>query len=66
MMVRIEFGDLIIEQLSDSSGVFTGDNLQLKWQSFERSDSGFGIISGDCNSSRNNQSAVIKPRMEEK
>lgn len=65
-MVRIEFGDLVIEEISDSSGVFTGNNLQVKWRSSIRVDDGFGTLEGDHNSSINNQSAVIRPRWEEK
>lgn len=64
-MVRIEFGDLIIEQISDSSGVFTGDNLQVKWRSCMKVDEGFGTLEGDFNSSMNNQSAVIRPCINE-
>lgn len=64
-MVRIEFGDLIIDRISDSSGVFTGDNLQVKWRSSLKCDEGFGSLEGDFNSSVNNQSAVIRPRFEE-
>lgn len=64
-MVRIEFGDLIIEQVSNSSGIFTGENLQVGWRSYRRVDDGFGILEGDCNNSSNNQSAVIRPSMEE-
>jgi len=64
-MVRIEFGDLIIDTISDSSGVFTGDNLQVKWRSSLKSDEGFGSLEGDFNSSVNNQSAVIRPCLEE-
>ncbi len=65
-MVRIEFGDLIIDELSESSGVFTGNNLQVKWRASTRIDDGFGTLQGDNNSSINNQSAVIRPRWEEK
>ena len=65
-MVRIEFGDLIIEQISDSSGVFTGDNLQVKWRSCMNVDEGFGTLDGDSNSSTNNHSAVIRPCISEK
>lgn len=59
-MVKIEFGDLIIEQMSDSSGIFTGDNLQVKWRSYTKTDEGFGTLEGDSNCSANNQSAVIR------
>ncbi|HYF83356.1 MAG TPA: hypothetical protein VEB00_10055 [Clostridia bacterium] len=65
-MVRIEFGDLIIEQLSDSSGVFSGDNFQAKWRSWMKVDEGFGTLEGDFNNSLNNQSAVIRTCMEDK
>jgi len=64
-MVRIEFCDLIIDKISDTSGVFTGDNLQVKWRCSSKIDEGFGSLEGDCNSSVNNQSAVIRPCMEE-
>lgn len=64
-MVRIEFGDLIIDRISDTSGVFSGDNLQVKWRSSLKVDEGFGSLEGDYNSSVNNQSAVIRPCMEE-
>jgi hypothetical protein len=64
-MVRIEFKDLIIEQISDSSGVFTGDNLQVKWRSCIKIDEGFGTLEGDSNNSTNNQSAVIRPCISE-
>ena len=65
-MVKIEFGDLIIEQVSDSSGVFSGDNFQVKWRSWMKVDEGFGILEGDSNNSLNNQSAVIRTCMEDK
>jgi len=65
-MVKIEFGDLIIEQMSDSSGVFTGDNLQLKWRSYRKFDEGFGTLEGNSNNSLNNQSAVIRTCLDDK
>lgn len=63
-MAKIQFGDLVIEQISDSSGVFTGNNIQVKWKSYQKSDSGFGTIAGDGNKSTNLQSAVIRPKLE--
>jgi hypothetical protein len=64
-MVRIDFGDLIIEKISDSSGVFTGDNLQVKWHSCIKSDEGFGVLEGDSNTSSNNLSMLIRPCIKE-
>jgi len=60
-MVRIEFGDLIIENVSDSSGVFSGDNLQVCWKAYIRTDEGFGAINGDSNNSLNNRSVLVRP-----
>lgn len=65
-MVKIEFGDLIIEQVSESSGVFTGDNLQAKWRAYAKIDEGFGNLTGDSNNSLNNQSAVIRTCFKDK
>lgn len=65
-MVRIEFGDLVIGEISDSSGVFSGDNLQVKWKSYIKKNEGFGNVEGDSNNSLNNQSAVIRTYTEEK
>ncbi|KUO77623.1 MAG: hypothetical protein APF77_19920 [Clostridia bacterium BRH_c25] len=65
-MVKIEFGDLIIERISDSSGVFSGDNLQVKWRSWVKTDEGFGTLEGDSNNSTYNKSAVIRTCMEDK
>ncbi|MGE5631613.1 MAG: hypothetical protein ACM3TR_11025 [Caulobacteraceae bacterium] len=65
-MVRIDFGDLIIGNISDSSGVFSGDNLQVKWKAYIKADEGFGILEGDENKSLNNQSVVIRSCSPEK
>lgn len=65
-MVRVEFGDLVVGEISDSSGVFTGDNLQVKWKSYIKKDEGFGSVEGDSNNSLNNQSAVIRTYAKEK
>jgi len=46
--------------MSESSGIFTGDNLQVKWRSYSKTDEGFGTLEGDSNYSANNQSAVIR------
>lgn len=64
-MVKIEFGDLIIEAISNSSGVFSGDNLQVKWRSIAKTDSGFGTLEGNSNNSIHNQSSVIRACMED-
>lgn len=59
-MVRIEFKDLIINEISDSSGVFSGDNLLVKWKAFIQSNEGYGSLSGENNRCVNNKSKVVK------
>lgn len=59
-MVNIKFEDLIIENISDSSGVFSGDNIQVKWKAYAKDNNGFGTISGDLNRSMNNRSILIR------
>lgn len=59
-MVRIEFKDLIIDRISSSSGVFSGDNLQVNWKACIKNNLGYGKLSGEGNKCINNSSKVIK------
>jgi hypothetical protein len=48
-MVRITFQDLKINEISQSSGVFSGNNAQMNWKHVARVNEGQGVISGDHN-----------------
>lgn len=58
-MVRIVFNDIRIEEVSHSSGVFSGHNLPLKWGHRSKSNEGYGSITGDNNTAKDNVHFVI-------
>jgi hypothetical protein len=62
-VARIEFNDLIIESLSDASGVFTGNNIQFKWKSYPVINQGYGEIAGNSNKYINNKNIIIKRKI---
>lgn len=59
-MVYIEFDQIKVENISNSSGIFTGDNIQIKWKALNCSNEGCGTLDGDKNHSLNNQNIVIQ------
>ncbi|MCC3373113.1 hypothetical protein [Cohnella sp. REN36] len=46
-MRNIRFGELRINSISRSSGVFAGDNRQAGFKSFSKSNQAFGSVSGE-------------------
>jgi len=58
-MVRIRFEGLSVGEISQSSGVFSGNNFPIKWKNEKLSNEGFGSISGDHNKSTRITSAVV-------
>lgn len=59
-MVRIEFKDLIIDEVEGSSGIFSGRNIQVGWKAVIKTNSGFGNLEGDRNCSNSNKSIVVE------
>ncbi|EIT85582.1 hypothetical protein A374_10103 [Fictibacillus macauensis ZFHKF-1] len=57
--MRIVFNDLIIDQLSQSSGVFSGENIHIGTSAIGKHNEGTGRISGSRTISVNNRSLVI-------
>lgn len=60
MKTNIRFKALKIDNISNSSGVFSGDNLQVKWKAFIETNEGSGGLSGNYNKLNNPKSIVIK------
>jgi hypothetical protein len=60
-MVRIFFNDLRIDQISNSSGVFSGRNMQTKWKHSKKINEGFGSLSGDKNITAGNRNVILDP-----
>ena len=64
-MVTIELSDMRIHSVSNSSGVFWGDNLLFKWKSVKTDNSGYGTLAGSNNLCFGTKCAVIKDEKEE-
>jgi len=48
-MTTIKFGDLEISKISQTSGVFTGNNTQKGWKAIGNINAGFGNVHGNQN-----------------
>jgi hypothetical protein len=60
-MVRIRLKDLKVGTLSDSSGIFYGQNHKFGWKTTDKTNEGFGRISGAKNVSTGNFSILNDP-----
>lgn len=58
-MERITFKDLIIGEIKNSSGVFSGDNFHYGWKAVKKINEGLGSITGDKNKLCQNHHTVI-------
>lgn len=58
--MHIQFGKFTINQLSNSSGVFSGDNIQSNFTSHSHKNEGSGTTSGEKNILTNNKHVVAK------
>lgn len=59
-MLKIQFDELKIDTISESSGVFSGDNALVNWKAKSIKNEGFGSLSGNNNRYIKNKSVVIK------
>ncbi|RBW69104.1 hypothetical protein [Bacillus taeanensis] len=59
-MAKFTFHSFSIDNLSDSSGVFSGDNYQTNFSSIGKKNEGNGMINGDHNVLFNNKHVVMK------
>lgn len=58
--MKIVLKQLNVEKVSHSSGLFSGENLQVDWKSYKKINEGFGTMQGSRNVSTNNQHIVKK------
>lgn len=64
--MEINFKNFKVNSVKYSSGVFSGENTQMKWRHIKKSNDGFGTLQGNKNKSYNNQHAVMKHVHEKK
>lgn len=48
-MAKIKLDQLKIDSVLETSGVFSGVNIPVKWNHFSKKTEGFGVISGEHN-----------------
>lgn len=58
-MVKIKVKDLFINDVTNVSGVFSGQNLQLMWRHVAKENMGVATVSGDQNTYCDNYNTVI-------
>lgn len=46
-MINLEH--LHVQVVSEASGIFCGKNLQVSWRSIQKTNQGYGTVSGDSN-----------------
>ncbi|MDC3417387.1 hypothetical protein [Aquibacillus salsiterrae] len=59
-MTKIRFKDLNVKEITNSSGIFSGDNLQVKWTHHKKTSEGFGSVGGEKNEINGCQNVSIK------
>lgn len=59
--IHVSFNNLRIASISMNSGVFAGANMQYLWHSDSASVSGFGVLTGECNSMESPWSITTDP-----
>lgn len=58
-MVKIELGSITIDQVSNVSGVFSGDNHHYGWRYSSKTNEGFGSVIGSNNQTVRHTHVVI-------
>ena len=64
--MKIVLKNLNVGKISHSSGVFSGENLQIDWNSYKKINEGFGTMLGSYNKSTKNRHVVQKVDFEDK
>lgn len=63
-MVKIILQDIRIESISNSSGVFSGTNIQTKWQNGQIINDAFGSIPGNSNTKEHSTAVHVSRKPE--
>ncbi|WP_079477227.1 hypothetical protein [Halobacillus salinus] len=59
-MANIKFDNLIVDQIINSSGIYSGKNIPLRYKSENQKFEGLGKIVGNQNEIHNNRHLIIK------
>lgn len=59
-LLNLNIKELTVTQVSHSSGIFSGENLQVDWRFSKKVNEGFGTITGNDNMVSHNQHVIQK------
>ncbi|MFZ0370204.1 MAG: hypothetical protein WAM07_11490 [Halobacillus sp.] len=59
-MTRISFHNLTVDQVSNSSGIYSGTNVQSRFSAHRQKNEGNGMIIGNKNVLQQNRHLIIK------
>lgn len=59
--INILLDRIEITSIMNCSGVFTGENIQMNWSSYQKTNMGFGLVAGTDNHSDSNMNVVHDP-----
>ncbi|WP_226530403.1 hypothetical protein [Metabacillus niabensis] len=48
-MVKVQYKSISVQHITNSSGVFFGDNVQYRWRVQKKTSKGFGDVKGSGN-----------------
>ncbi|GGH87720.1 hypothetical protein JOD43_004032 [Pullulanibacillus pueri] len=60
-MVNIRFSHLHVDEVRQSSGIFSGRNVQIGWRANGQQNQGFGQVTGQNNKMHDHIHTVVKP-----
>ncbi|WP_078433568.1 hypothetical protein [Metabacillus halosaccharovorans] len=53
-MVKVQYKSISVQHITNSSGVFFGDNVQYRWRVQKKTSEGFGNVMGSGNKIKRN------------
>ncbi|MEA3321805.1 MAG: hypothetical protein U9Q88_17585 [Bacillota bacterium] len=59
--IHILLDKIEVMSIMNCSGIFTGENMQANWRSYQKANMGFGLIAGVDNHSDSNINIVHDP-----
>lgn len=61
--IHILLDKIEVMSIMNCSGIFTGENMQANWKTYQKTNMGFGFVAGAYNDSDSNLNIVHDPDM---
>lgn len=59
--IHILLDKIEVMSIMNCSGIFTGENMQANWRTYQKTNMGFGVVAGEYNDSDSNLNIVHDP-----